>query len=305
MQNFIIGRSTLRFLACVSIGAVAFAGCIVEETVEDDDGSSTTTSATGSGGGSAGGGGTTSTGGMAASCEGKDGPPEGASGERGPAGLDYDVRIPAGYDATVGHPLLVVYSPAGVTQPLQTEQFTGLTPSAGARGYIVAYVNHTVPDTARFADAGRIPELVAARWCVDSARVYLTGHSDGGTVASVVVLDQLSSLPPAAIAPSAAGVPAGYLAQSGCPPTTPVMVLHSKNDGLFTPPEFGSGAADWWASCATCGAAGAPLANGCVSYEGCGDGVDVQYCEGFGSHGQWPPMNDAMLDFFERFTFPR
>jgi hypothetical protein len=30
--------------------------------------------------------------------------------------------------------------------------------------------------------------------------------------------------------------------------------------------------------------------------------VEVQYCEGAGSHRSWPPLNASLLAFFERFT---
>jgi hypothetical protein len=39
-------------------------------------------------------------------------------------------------------------------------------------------------------------------------------------------------------------------------------------------------------------------------YEGCADGVEVQYCEGTGQHGAWPDPNEMMLDFFDRFPGP-
>lgn len=45
-------------------------------------------------------------------------------------------------------------------------------------------------------------------------------------------------------------------------------------------------------------------ANGCVVYEGCAGGVEVQSCEGTGSHGSWPSIKKAMLDFFDCFVAP-
>src|SRR5262249_28595034 len=63
------------------------------------------------------------------------------------------VRTPPGYDPTVFSPLIVVYAPAVATGP-QTETFTGLTPKAKARGYVIAYPDHISPaSTADFTAA--------------------------------------------------------------------------------------------------------------------------------------------------------
>src|SRR5687768_11718006 len=54
----------------------------------------------------------------------REGPPGDSLYELTPFGVDFNVRTPDDYDATVAHPLVVVYSPAGVTDPSQTEDFT-------------------------------------------------------------------------------------------------------------------------------------------------------------------------------------
>jgi polyhydroxybutyrate depolymerase len=237
------------------------------------------------------------------SCEpgSRDGPAGNTDDERTPGDIDYNLRTPDGYDPTVAVPLIVVYSPAGVTDPAQTEAFTGLTPAATSRGYAIAYVNHVSPGIAADVDeVGLVPGLIAERWCIDESRVYLTGHSDGGSVATLLALGGITPVP-AAIAPSAAGVNGGYLASRTCPADpVAVMVLHSANDGLF--PGFGAETAPWWADCDGCEATpGEPLPDGCVAYPGCAAGLEVQYCEGTGSHGTWPPLYDSMIDFFDRF----
>ncbi len=291
------------------MGAVAallwVTGC-TDET--DGGGSGGQTSQGGSGqGGAVGGGGAGGSGGSQADCAPgtKDGPIEGAVGELTPMGVDYNVRTPAGYDPTVAYPLIVVYAPAGVTNPTQTEQFTGLTAPATARGYVIAYLNHVAPSgDPEFEDAGKVPEQIIARWCIDVRRVYTTGHSDGGSMASVTGLFEVTNPRPAAIAPSAAGVSATNLAGLQCPTPLPVMVIHSSNDGLFPTPDFGLEPSEWWAGCGSCTLPGTTGPGGCVVYGGCADGVEVQYCEGTGQHGSWPPINEAMLDFFDRFVAP-
>ena len=229
-----------------------------------------------------------------------DGPASGAENEVTPRGHRYHVRMPPDYDATRAHPLIVVYSGAGVTEPSVTENHTGLTGPATARGYIVAYVNHVGANAnEEIFDVATIPELMAARWCIDERRIYMTGHSDGGTVSTKIGVYSLARPTVTAIAPSAAGIgQTMFLDLVGCPPQPlPVMVLHSANDTLFPPPEFGSAAATWWADCASCDGVGSTAPDGCQIYDGCAPGSEVQYCEGNLGHGGWLPLKrlDAEL----------
>ena len=162
----------------------------------------------------------------------------GSDDRRTPDGLRYTVRVPETYEATVAHPLVVVYAPAG-GGPEITESFTGLTVPLTQAGFLVAYADHASPSNeAAFRDLGTIPGRVARRWCVDEESVHFTGHSDGGSMASILaIMPELASIPATSIAPSAAGVNAAFLAGQTCPPALPVMVMHSSRDALF--PGFG------------------------------------------------------------------
>ncbi|MBW2263392.1 MAG: poly(3-hydroxybutyrate) depolymerase, partial [Deltaproteobacteria bacterium] len=179
---------------------------------------------------------------------------------------------------------------------------TGLTTPALAAGFIIAYADHVSPRyETDVIELGTIPGLIAGRWCVDEGRIYLTGHSDGASVASLLVIyDDISPLP-AAIAPSAAGVNSSFLASVSCTGPVPVMVIHASGDTLF--PGYGREAADWWLGCFDCDATTpAPLPDGCLPYTGCTDGVEVQYCEWAGAHGNWPShLNASIINFFQRF----
>lgn len=220
-------------------------------------------------------------------------------GESTERGITFNVRTPTDYDPTVAYPLIVVYAPAGADEA-DTERFTGLTPVATDAGYVIAYPDHRSPSSDDvIVEYGTIPSVIAASWCIDESRVYMTGHSDGGSVANLLALDPAVSPRPAAIAPSAAGVNGAYLASRSCPPPVPVMVIHSSGDTLF--PGFGAEAAAWWADCPGCdptpGEAGD---DGCVAYETCEDDIEILYCEVTGAHGSWPRLNASILDFFER-----
>jgi len=223
------------------------------------------------------------------------------NGELSSGGVKFNVRVPASYKATVGAPLIMVYAAAGGTAD-NMEPFTGLTTDGNKRGYIVAFVDHVSPNNySGVQDIAQIPGEIAKKWCVDTARIYMTGHSNGGSVIYIMLArNNWYTHYPAAIAPSAAGMSAAAFKQFPCPKTSPpAMVLHSSNDTLF--PGFGKDARDWWVSCKKCSKTATTTTAGCKGYSGCGDGSTVHYCETSGSHGTWPKLNSAMLDFFARY----
>ncbi len=192
-------------------------------------------------------------------------------------------------------------SAPAVATAAQTEAFTGLTNAAKGRGYVIAYVSHISPaSNADFADGAAAVTAVTDSWCIDPKRIYLTGHSDGGSMSEVIAVRSLVKM--GAVAPSASGVSATNLATTKCPAApVQVMQIHSRNDMLF-PLANGHGAqvAAWWAKCDGCDPTPGPAdGSGCVTYPSCMNGVEVRYCEWGGQHGQWPPLNGAMLDFFD------
>lgn len=216
--------------------------------------------------------------------------------ERTAHGIRYSVRTPANYDPAIAHPLLLVYAPAGLSR-FAAERLTDLTYDATSAGFVVAYADSHRLSIPVIIELGTIPGLIAQKWCIDEQRVYLTGHSDGGTVASALAFLEETRHIPAAIAPSAAGISGTDLASYPCPAPLPVMVLHSANDTLF--PGFGAQAARWWAACNKCDLTPRGSAdNGCVAYPNCAGGVVTLYCEGTGPHPLWPAFNQTIIRFF-------
>ncbi len=212
-----------------------------------------------------------------------------------PTGYEFNVRTPMNYRATVAHPLLVVFAPAGLRASV-TERGTGLTELATAAGFIVAYVGHVRTSVPVIEELSTVPSLIAAKWCIDLKRVYLTGHSDGGTISQAMALLEKSKTVPAGIAPSAAGFTQADLAEFKCRSPLPVLVFHSAKDELF--PGLGAQAARWWAACNQCKSEPQALTSGCVVYPDCAGGVTTEYCEGAGPHAQWPAMNTQLMEFF-------
>ena len=215
--------------------------------------------------------------------------------ERSADGVGYEVAAPANYDALRAHPLIVVFAPHGANRFL-TERYSGLTHLATEAGFVIVHVDSNGLDSRHLQELGRIPGEVASRWCIDPARIFFTGHSDGGTAAAALAVLGHAKPAPAAIAPSAAGFRREDLDGYACPAPLSVMVLQNRGDDHF--PGFGREAVEWWARCNGCGAA-APRADGCLVFGDCRDGVTTLFCEGEGSHLDWPDRNQAILGFFE------
>lgn len=207
----------------------------------------------------------------------------------------YKVRAPANYDARYAHPLLVVYAAAGAS-PSQSEHFTRLTAAATARGVIVAYVDHQPMSLKNVVGLGGVGQQVAEHWCIDRQRIYLTGHSDGGTVSTAVALLESTRSGVSGIAPSAAGFRKLDLEQMQCRSPIPVMIMHGAKDALF--PGWGREAAQWWAQCNHCAAATAtPDPSGCITYANCASAAPVMYCERPRSHSEWLGLEDRIVTF--------
>lgn len=216
--------------------------------------------------------------------------------EKTSAGIRYMVKTPANYNAQIAHPLLMVYAPAR-TNRHESENFVSLTQEATAAGFIVAYADHRAMSPDTIEKLAEIPGLIETKWCIDHKRIFLTGHSDGGTTAMAIAFLDGTKHIPAAIAPSAMGIRGEDLKAYHCPNPLPVMLLHSSQDTHF--PGYGKEAIQWWASCNGCDAS-PPVkdADGCVTYRGCKINATTRYCEGTGSHTTWPGNNKAIIDFF-------
>ncbi len=210
-------------------------------------------------------------------------------------GIRYSVRTPINYDASIAHPLLMVYSPYGRDRG-ETERFTYLTREATAAGFIVSYVDHERMAPETLIKLGAIPRRIVKKWCVDEDRVYFTGHSDGGSIAMGLAFINGTRDIPAAIAPSAAGITGDDVADRSCPKPISVMIMHSSHDTVF--PGYGKSVIGWWAHCNKCSiTAITQQQGGCIAYGGCANGVKTWYCENAHPHPVWPGTNSAIIGF--------
>jgi polyhydroxybutyrate depolymerase len=217
--------------------------------------------------------------------------------EQTPAGIRYMVKTPANYNSHIAHPLLMVYAPAGRNR-YESEDYMYLTQAGTAAGFVVAYADHRTMTPKAIEELAEIPGLIEKKWCIDTQRIFLTGHSDGGTVAMGIAFLAGTKHIPAAIAPSAVGIRGDDLKEQSCPGPLPVMVMHSSRDTHF--PGYGKETIEWWSACNGCDTAG-PVrdGDGCVTYGSCKNNVTTRYCEGTGTHPEWPGNNQAIIDFFK------
>jgi len=149
-------------------------------------------------------------------------------------------------------------------------------------------------------------------YCIDLARVYATGFSNGAFLSYRLACTQANRF--AAVAP----VGGGEVSLPCAPPrAVPVLIYHARNDEMVAV-ERARAARDAWVTRNQCrepaekrgrnsfsvaddsgekrvasafsgggGLAPTPAVSRCERYTGCRDGADVEYCEGdFGHH--WP-----------------
>ena len=215
-------------------------------------------------------------------------------------GIQFNIRTPSNYDPSIQHPLIVVYAPAGLSR-FDNEKMTNLTLAATQAGFVIAYPDHKRMSGKTLIEMAGIPDQIADKWCINKDRIYLTGHSDGGTVTMGLAFLEDTRHIPDAIAASASGIRGSDLKSYPCPEPISVLVMHSKKDRLF--PGFGKEAAQWWAACNQCAKDPEAIGvDGCIQYPQCAGNVRTWFCEGTGPHTKWPDLNGTILDFFGRKT---
>lgn len=228
------------------------------------------------------------------------GPRDGSAGRherRSAQGGRYIVVAPRNYRPELAHPLLLVYAPAGFGPGL-SERYAGLTAGATRAGFVVSYVGRLQMSLDAVERLAAVIHEITEHWCIDPERVYASGHSDGGTVATA-----LAALPKYrglvhGIAVSGAGWQKADFDAAGCGAPLPVLVMHGAHDSQF--PGFGRDAAAYWSACNRCEDAGkleVPI-GACHRFRGCA--APTVYCEAHRSHWRWAGDPPAIMDFLVR-----
>lgn len=226
------------------------------------------------------------------------------------------VHVPSGYTDRTGVPLVLDLHGSGSTAAEQ-ELLSGLDATADHHGFVVAYPQGLLPSGSGFAwnvpgqplvggsyppenaadDVAFLSDLVPAlggRYCIDASRVYATGISGGGRMASQLACDASGTF--AAVAPVA-----GLRYPDPCRSATavPILAFHGTADPID--PYGGNGQAYWtysvptaaqrWAAHNGCSpAAGTSSGPGysLTEYGSCHDGASVELYTLDGEGHEWP-----------------
>lgn len=184
-------------------------------------------------------------------------------------------------------------------------------PLAAQDGFITVYPNglpvhllgydargwqmFTVDGNRDLAFTRELLDHIEARYCIDRARVYVTGFSNGGFFANVLGCTMARRF--AAIAP----VSGGRLTVPCDPPrAVPVLIHHGRLDTIV-PVQRARATRDAWVKHDYCRT---HTTGTCEWFEDCRDGAEVGYCEGNWRH-QWPRGAAARIwKFFTAHPMP-
>jgi len=162
---------------------------------------------------------------------------------------EYVVHVPKSYDGSVSVPLIVALHDWGDT-PTSIESISGLSIKSDSSGFIVVYPKGiaSVPsfdsndgwneDTTGLDDVGFISDMLDSlfkSYKIDTARVYVTGFSNGGGMCYRIA--QALSNRIAAIAP-VAPVPDYNFSNLFPSKPVPIIQLFSKNDPWYNSQYF-------------------------------------------------------------------
>ena len=255
----------------------------------------------GGGGGATDGGGSGSAIGGGRACTGKAAQPLDATWTVmvGSAARTALVHVPASYDPTTPTPVVLDFH--GLTgTAAQEAMLTGADAEADTAGFISVHPQSATAigswnagaccgdaSTQNLDDMGYVSALLDeldAQLCVDDARVYSMGMSNGGYMSHRLGCELADRI--AAIGPVAGGIAVT------CQPTRPVPVfeVHGDADPLVSY-TFGQQSAAQWATMNGCTTMSTTFQNGvvtCVTQSGCTAGADVTFCTVSGGGHQWP-----------------
>ncbi len=236
------------------------------------------------------------------------------------------VHVPASYDPTKAMPVVLDLHGLGGDGAAE-EMLTSADQKADSVGFISVHpsgdtspINSwnageccgTAPSQ-NIDDMGFLEALLDeldAKLCVDDARVYAMGMSNGAYMSHRLGCELASRI--AAIGPVSGGI-----AVTTCAPSRPVPVfeVHGNADQVVSY-SFGESSANWWVTNNGCTTMTTSYQHGtatCIAHGGCTAGADVVWCTIDQGGHQWPggetiPLlgnnttdlmaTDAIWDFF-------
>jgi polyhydroxybutyrate depolymerase len=237
----------------------------------------------------------------------------------------YRLAVPTGIDPTAPTALVLNFHGLG-SNATEQEVYGSMTTKAAEEGFITAAgegigsswnagrvccgpANQEGIDDVQFARD--MVAAIAEDYCIDPARIYATGMSNGGFMSNRLACEAADLI--AAVAPVAS-----FLGFNGCAPSRPVPILmFNGTDDFLVPYTAAQGSYGAWGELNGC--AGEPaetFASGdssCVAFAGCADGATTAFCTVAGGGHTWPggipiarlghtttdlDATDAMWEFF-------
>jgi len=207
----------------------------------------------------------------------------------------YILDLPADYDTTRAYPLLFAWHGANVSNT-NFHNYLNLKDAAGDEAIIVTPEcldgGSSWPTTMDYFDT--MLEHFKASYCIDTSRVFTTGHSMGGFWTGRLGCERGDVLRGNAVL--AASHPSGSCAGDG---TMAAMFSVGDSDFVVANPE---GEEEYWAEANGCDfTMSTPVAAApdCVEYSGCAADAPVRTCSFSGGHEIPSWTAAAVWDFFK------
>lgn len=222
----------------------------------------------------------------------------------------YILALPDGYDPSHAYPLVFAWHGRGSNADQARLYFNVEQASQGAaifvypNGLPLADMNDQTgwdldPSNEDFALFDALMDEMSATLCVDTGRVFSTGHSFGGYMSNQLGCFRGGVV--RAIGLVAGGGPYG----GGCVGQVAAWLAHGSVD-MVVPFSEGENSRDHWAAANGCDAVTEPVAPPpCTAFTGCDDGFPVTWCAhdipDFLGH-TWPSWaGPAIWGFFSQF----
>jgi polyhydroxybutyrate depolymerase len=212
----------------------------------------------------------------------------------------YQLFVPTAYDPAVPTRLIFVFHGLG-GDGTQIRSYFGFEAQAAGQALFVypdglpRQGGRTAWDVEDLLFFDAMLAEISSTYCVDTARVFATGHSFGGYMTNQVGCERGEVV--RAIAPVSGGILGG-----ACGGPVAAWIAHGDNDDTV-PQSQGITARDHWLVANACGTTSSPTTPApCVSYEGCSEGNPTVWCSFAGGHYPLPAfIKQGIWDFFAAF----
>ncbi len=215
------------------------------------------------------------------------------------------LSVPDDYDATKPYPLVFAWHGQGGDGALARRYFGVEDAAAGSA--IFVYPDglpllgddtawDLAPDGVDVALFDALLSQVSAEYCLDTSRIFSTGHSYGGYMTNRLGCSRANVL--RGVASVAGGPPFGPGRDAPCVGKVAALLVHGESDSDVEIAE-GERARDRYLGANACQAtAQADGPAPCVRYEGCSEEDPVVWCMHQGDHA-WPDFaGSAIAEFF-------